>query len=548
MVAAFNVVYKNTPGFFSITSENVSWATDRSKPPELSFPMSTVKNISVNVAPTPALLKVTRFLSPEGKETSHKLTFSSAKDRDDAKNILAKYLESIRSIQALEQPKDTGASSRQELEIKLNLLSTNKSLAKLHLDLVQSGIVSEDEFWSSRRHLIANQLWQQNQKRGTSSASRADVKPTTDDSKAVYTLNPEIIHSIFTQYPTVHKAYKENVPSKMSEKDFWTTYFQSRYFRRTRFGQTTGERDEFFDQYADEDEDDTLLVRKKLKYEPTNRLLDLSQTLEDRLEESGNKPDVSMTPGGVKTSLPLIRRFNRHSEIVLNTALKELEARAAASTSSTQTPSGQQHTQTAKEMNRLYMDETDLEDLAAKAMERAKPLFISDASKYFESQSADSQSHAAEDTKEAIEAATREFRRALDHWKPNLPQMTVDPSKSNAILNQLNQLTAKRKLDDISRHDQRLNGHPTPQIAEATELLLSINEILRHFWLTVQYLSKNGVKDGRSKLEKLAKELERRQGILNTQVYSKSETIQQLVESVRMPLEKALAQYRTMAP
>jgi len=46
--------------------------------------------------------------------------------------------------------------------------------------------------------------------------------------------------------------------------------------------------------------------------------LDLSATAEDHLE-SGNAPDFTMKAGREAQSLPLIRRFNKHSSRVLET-------------------------------------------------------------------------------------------------------------------------------------------------------------------------------------------------------------------------------------
>lgn len=47
--------------------------------------------------------------------------------------------------------------------------------------------------------------------------------------------------------------------------------------------------------------------------------IDLSTTAEDHLD-GGNAPDFTMKPGREAQSLPLIRRFNKHSSRVLETA------------------------------------------------------------------------------------------------------------------------------------------------------------------------------------------------------------------------------------
>ena len=50
------------------------------------------------------------------------------------------------------------------------------------------------------------------------------------------------------------------------------------------------------------------------------RLLDLAATEEDH-GETGNAKDFTMRAGSQKKSLPLMRRFNEHSERLLTQAL-----------------------------------------------------------------------------------------------------------------------------------------------------------------------------------------------------------------------------------
>ena len=43
-----------------------------------------------------------------------------------------------------------------------------------------------------------------------------------------------MVKIIFRTYPSVKARYLEVCPSEMSEKDFWTKFFQSQYFHRDR--------------------------------------------------------------------------------------------------------------------------------------------------------------------------------------------------------------------------------------------------------------------------------------------------------------------------
>lgn len=49
-----------------------------------------------------------------------------------------------------------------------------------------------------------------------------------DSESTSITINPTLMHHIFLTVPPVYNAYIENVPDRMSEKEFWTRYFRSK--------------------------------------------------------------------------------------------------------------------------------------------------------------------------------------------------------------------------------------------------------------------------------------------------------------------------------
>ncbi|RZS02829.1 hypothetical protein BHM03_00032917 [Ensete ventricosum] len=148
-------------------------------------------------------------------------------------------------------------------------------LQKLHKELVIGNVLTESEFWATRKvdKLInhngsfssdffisaydmknfAGMFWMQNlldddsdrtlkQRTGFKSAMLADIRPSTDGrvqhgpstNKVTFSLTPEIIHQIFAEKPAVHRAFLNFVPSKMTEKDFWTKYCRAEYLHRTK--------------------------------------------------------------------------------------------------------------------------------------------------------------------------------------------------------------------------------------------------------------------------------------------------------------------------
>ncbi|KAI8904743.1 BSD domain-containing protein [Gorgonomyces haynaldii] len=310
-----------------------------------------------------------------------------------------------------------------DIEAKRQLLSKDQTLERMHKDLVRSGILSEEDFWNTRLDKLQYQQWQQSQKKGMISASLADIKPAdTDDSQLKYTLNPDIIHSIFIQYPSVNKAYIDLVPHKMTEKEFWVQYFSSKHFHRNRVSLD----EDIFTPYVKEDENDKLLDLK-LQYDPNNKLLDLTTTMEDH----GNRPDQTMRAGGVKSSLPLIRKFNRHSEAVL------------AKTVGPKT----KKVKSAKESDDVFMQETFIDDLKPKEEPQLLPLVIPDAHSYF---------------------GTNQQKQQQQQIK----QTRLEDLISEKEILRLTELSRMEKL--------RLFGQPNlDKLKECVECAL---ELLRHFW------------------------------------------------------------------
>jgi hypothetical protein len=113
--------------------------------------------------------------------------------------------------------------SRQEIACRVNLLSENPQLARLHRSLVRARGLSEEEFWSQRSALLADASNLLKQKRGIP----AIALDSTASSKKI-TLTPQTIQAIFAQFPAVHQAYLQAVPEKTSEREFWAKFFTSK--------------------------------------------------------------------------------------------------------------------------------------------------------------------------------------------------------------------------------------------------------------------------------------------------------------------------------
>ncbi|KAI8607235.1 hypothetical protein BC830DRAFT_175647 [Chytriomyces sp. MP71] len=119
-------------------------------------------------------------------------------------------------------------------------------------------------------------------------------------------------------------------------------------------------------------------------------LLDLSSSVEDHIEY-GNAPDTTMKPGSFRTALPIIRRLNRHSSVVLK-SFNEASLPAPAA---------------------LLEQETRLDDLMEPELAHPRALNIQQNAQYFSGGSA------AE-----LDSVAGVGGPKLDAWTPNLPGWT----------------------------------------------------------------------------------------------------------------------------
>ncbi|KAE8258861.1 hypothetical protein A4X13_0g1401 [Tilletia indica] len=221
---------------------------------------------------------------------------------------------------------------RTELRIRIDILKANPSLLALHRQVVHSRIMTDAEFWShpTRLALLRAERAAEKQRRGRN-ARLADPQKTTDQGGEIkYSLTPQIVRDMFEQYPVVARAYAENVPDKLSEQDFWRRYFSSRLYSRLRTSARSAASehvirdDDIFDQYLQDEDDDIEPLRA---HNPHDALLDLASTANDH-DQTGNERDWTMRAGfggGGKRALPLLRRFNEHSQSLLDSALGEQE-------------------------------------------------------------------------------------------------------------------------------------------------------------------------------------------------------------------------------
>ncbi|KAF9154253.1 RNA polymerase II transcription factor B subunit 1 [Linnemannia schmuckeri] len=351
-----------------------------------------------------------------------------------------------------------------EMQTRRALLAQNRELSLLHTELVVGKHISENEFWETRKSLLRNKAAIDQQQKGQSSAW-LDLKPQTGESNDVkYVMTPQVIHSVCQQYPSIKRAYDQFVPDKLSEAEFWKRYFQSRFFHRSRSGRGANEPDdEIFDKALEEDEEETKSAPKRIKLDHINRLVDLSTTEEDHLE-SYLTPDGTMNAGKTKESkeaMPLIRRFNRYAQRVLN------------STIGPKRPSTGPESLDMSGVERAIV----MEDLQEQKESSKIVLNIQDTRRYFESQGGDMKSSKIPDGVDPEDILKQFYRDYTSHEvvlnKPfAIPENTFETLMRNVKSNRAKLLPPKDGSQLLPPHLYQ----------EALSCHAAGNEILRHFW------------------------------------------------------------------
>ncbi|KAI9907000.1 hypothetical protein PsorP6_004030 [Peronosclerospora sorghi] len=197
-----------------------------------------------------------------------------------------------------------------EIKQRAALLAANPALKRQHTEMVNDGLISEEDFWASRRHLIAGEA-SKRQKTGKTSTILTDLSADNDAGRNVvkYNLNAEVIHQIFIQYPAVYMAYQEQVPDKMTETEFWGAFFKSKYFHRDR---KTGHED-MFTKYEEKEKEESngVTIDPRGIVDP---LVDLTSTEEDAAVNLMKRQTTSKE----NRSSITIAKFNRHGAYVLD--------------------------------------------------------------------------------------------------------------------------------------------------------------------------------------------------------------------------------------
>ncbi|POY71038.1 hypothetical protein BMF94_5964 [Rhodotorula taiwanensis] len=366
------------------------------------------------------------------------------------------------------------------------VLQADPTLLQLHRDLVLTGDITETEFWAGRQDLIDAIAAEQGLVKGKSGEMVDPKTVTGQNGEVTVKITPALIRDIFEEFPVVLRAYNDNVPDPLDEAQFWTRYFQSKLFNRNRTTNRAAvdaiKDDPIFDKYLGEEDDD--IEPKHMPDHEIYRLLDLAATEEDQHEITNQPRDFTMKPGGQRASLPLMRRFNEHSERLLNQTLGSSADRSRG------------FLDPGNAGDRRYYNEIELSDLVRPgANEDRIALTLSDrsasANAKGDGDGADAEDGAGDDA-ESLQKQFEKARRVKsvisgvsDEWEGKLAEFEVD---SSAVRDSMRDMTnslvehVERTRKTAGGSASSTGGLPRQYHTTVSSLSTTTFEFLRHFW------------------------------------------------------------------
>ncbi|GMP52048.1 hypothetical protein CsSME_00018019 [Camellia sinensis var. sinensis] len=416
-------------------------------------------------------------------------------------------------------PQDEQLISTQEMERRIKLLQEDGELQKLHKQFVIGGILTEAEFWATRKKLLdRNTSSVIKQRAGFKSAMLADVKPAADgrSNRVTFNLSPEIIHQIFAEKPAVHQAFLKFVPRKMTEKDFWNKYCRAEYLHSTKNPVAAA---------AEAAEDEELAVFLKnddvWASEARRKIRRVDPTLDMEADEGDDYihlPDHGLSRDDSKDAIDspyeeyrrsLSQVLNRHGAVVLegrsiDVELGDTRSVAEALARSKQVELANEASDGNANQERLdrISQLAEIEDLQPPRDPPLAPLFIKDPRDYFDSQQANALKTLGDTLVEtrqmkcnlSTSEAYGSLRECISEIKiAGLSDPIVKPEIAFKVFNGLTQNISSTKYH-LGKNPQESVLDRLPNITK-DELLhhwTSIQELLKHFWssypITTSYL------------------------------------------------------------
>ncbi|CAH2033440.1 unnamed protein product [Thlaspi arvense] len=411
---------------------------------------------------------------------SHIFEFENYSDMHACRDFISKLhgpnAKSLAKCEELPKKSAVSTSSEQlsiaELELRFKLLRESSELQRLHKQLVEGKILTEDEFWATRKKLLGKvSTGKSKQQVGIKSMMVSGIKPSTDG-------------RIFAEKPAVRQAFINYVPSKMTEKDFWTKYFRAEYLystKNTAVAAAEAAEDEQLAVFLKPDEILARETRQKIRrVDPTldmeaDRGDDYTHLMDHGIQRDGTSDVVEPQNDQFKRSL--LQDLNRHAAVVLEGRSIDVEsedtrvvAEALTRAKQVSKADGESNKDANQERLARMSRAAEMEDLQAPQNFPLAPLCIKDPRDYFESQ----QGNVLNEPRRAG-ASKRNVHEAYGLLKESILEIRTTGSLTRTIS------TAKNIIGKNPK-ESFLDRLPKSTKDEVLHHWTSIQELLRHFW------------------------------------------------------------------
>ncbi|GAA6063087.1 hypothetical protein JCM10212_005150 [Sporobolomyces blumeae] len=377
----------------------------------------------------------------------------------------------------------TAPSQASTFRLRKLVLQASPQLLALHRELVLTNQITEAEFWEGREDLLDAVAAEEGLMKGKSGEMVDPKTVTGQNGEVTVKITPALIREIFEEFPVVLRAYNDNVPDPLDEAAFWTRYFQSKLFNRNRTTNRAAvsaiKDDAIFDKYLGQEDDDI-----EPQHRPDHeiyRLLDLAATEEDQHEITNQPRDFTMKAGGQRASLPLMRRFNEHSERLLSQALGPASDRPRT------------YVDPGNAGDRRYYSEIELSDLTEARPPDRISLTLADRTNTSTLTGASIAEAEEDDVREGEDSLTalsrkkvqeQEVRdRIVDDWEGRLSDFRVDSKSVRAGMRDM--MTNIGQQNERARKTGGSSGLPRAHLLSVESISTTSLEFLRHFWSAI---------------------------------------------------------------
>ncbi|KAG9102715.1 RNA polymerase II transcription factor B subunit 1 [Ceratobasidium sp. 370] len=478
--ARAKATFQKRPGYLVLSQRSLSWTEEKQKEPRLNLANTSLQKMFFS-KPGSAVVSMRVTDGPDPKLNAYTFVFSSSKAAADGQNfkeLITNILaQNVAQQQAAARAEAAAAEAQAATPVQITpradrplssndlrkfVLLKRTDLAALHRELVMSGSITEAEFWAGREHLLSAEESIERQRKGRPT-QMLELRATTTNERGdiKITITPERAQQIFIEFPVVKRAYDENVPDPLSPAEFWTRYLSSKLFDRNRASsrsaaaQHTTKDDPIFDKYLQKEDDGDEPLHQRAP--ASSLLINLYATSEDH-EETGNARDFTMKAGGLRSTLPLIRKFNEHSTNVLDAGLQ---------------PSAKR--QRTEPVDAEYFAQLDIEDLRGPRGDDGVELGLRTGRQILDNSSSQEDVSASERQAEPVDVLT--LSNSLRPWQSQLSKLTAGKKQVEDAFTSLSQNVVERV-----NVKSRKNNLPDDLVQAMANLQAATSEFLRQFW------------------------------------------------------------------